>query len=176
MSVLVAYASKNGSTAEIAEAIADELRAEGCGADCAEVSTIENIDGYETVVLGSAMYMKRWRPEARRFLRRYSKALAGRDLWIFSSGPIGEQAKNPDPNWTVPTRVVARAEELGAHPHMVFAGRVPTEPHNFVERAMLRDTPPELQDMRDWMAIREWAQAIARETRSQRQPRSTAAV
>ena len=169
MSILVTYASKNGSTAEIAQAIADELRAEGCAVDCAEVSTVREIDRYDTVVLGSAMYMKRWRPEARRFLRRHSKALAERDLWIFSSGPIGEQATDADPKWTIPTGVVAQAEELGAHPHMVFAGRVPTEPHNFVERAMLRDTPPEFQDMRDWTAIRAWAQTIAREARSEQQ-------
>jgi menaquinone-dependent protoporphyrinogen oxidase len=55
---------------------------------------------------------------------------------------------------------------IGAHEHVVFGGRVPLDPGNFVERAMARDTPPELQDRRDWQAIDNWARGIGEKLRS----------
>jgi len=157
--VLVAYASKRGATAEIAEAIAAEIAAAGLDVECASAETVKAIDAYDAVVLGSATYMRRWRPEARRFLHRHRDALARRSLWVFSSGPVGEA--EPDPKWTEPARTIAEVERLGAREHVVFGGRVPAEPHGFIERAMVRDTPPEVADRRDWDEIRAWARAIA---------------
>lgn len=159
--VLVVYASKHGATREIAEAIAGELRQDGCAADCQEAHDAAQPDGYDAVVLGSATYMKHWRREARRFLQHHRAALAERPLWLFSSGPVGEQ--EPDPAWTEPHLVLKAAEELGARDHVVFGGRVPADPHNFVERAMARDTPAAFADRRDWDEIRAWARGIADE-------------
>ena len=156
--VLIAYGSKHGATAEIAEAIADVLRAAGHDADCVPADRVRAIDRYDAVVIGSAVYMKRWRPDARRLLRRHGKRLAERPLWVFSSGPCGEK---PDPSWSEPRSVAARAEQLGARDHVVFGGRLPLEPGNFVERAMVDSCPPESRDLRDWDAIRGWAARIA---------------
>lgn len=156
--ILVVYASKHGATAEIAEAIADQLRAEGLEATCADAGEVENAAGFDAVVLGSAVYMKRWRPEARRFLRKHHDELAERPFWVFSSGYIGEKR---DPAWEEPHRIIDTAEKLGVREHVTFGGRVPQNPGNFVERAMLRDTPPELADQRDFEAIRAWASSIA---------------
>ena len=85
-------------------------------------------------------------------------------MWLFSSGPVGEQ--EPDPAWIEPRVVLHAAEELGARDHVVFGGRVPADPHNFVERAMAHNTPDEVADRRDWDEIRMWAQAIVQELRS----------
>jgi len=157
--VLVAYASKHGATREIAEAIADQLRDAGCTVDCREAHDAARPDGYDTVVLGSATYMKRWRREARQFLHHHRGALAQRPLWLFSSGPVG--ADDPDPQWIEPHAVVEAAEQLGARGHVVFGGRVPADPHNFVERAMARSTPAEVADRRDWDEIRAFARDVA---------------
>jgi len=157
--VLVAYASKHGATREIAEAVAAGLREAGCTVDCRAAHDAPRPDGYDAVVLGSATYVKRWRREARRFLHDHRDALAQRPLWLFSSGPIGEQ--DPDPDWIEPSAVLKAAEQLGARDHVVFGGRVPADPHNFVERAMARDTPAEFADRRDWDEIRAWARTIA---------------
>ena len=157
---LVAYGSKNGSTAEIAEAIAAELRVQGCTADCRAAGDVRDLAGYDAVVLGSAVYMRRWRREARSFLKRFSRELPGLPFWIFSSGPVGAEADFASP-WCRPPDVSARAEGLGAREHAVFGGRVPVEPHNFLERAMQRDTPDEFKDLRDWDAIRAWARTVA---------------
>jgi menaquinone-dependent protoporphyrinogen oxidase len=156
--VLVAYASKHGATAEIAEAIAEELRHAGLSVECLPAAEVNRLEEYEAVVIGSAVYMKRWRPEARRLLKRGAKALAGRPFWMFSSGPCGEK---PDPSWSEPARTVKRAEQLGVRDHVVFGGRLPLEPSNFMERSMVENCPPESRDLRDWDAIRDWAKSIA---------------
>jgi menaquinone-dependent protoporphyrinogen oxidase len=156
--VLVAFASKHGSTAEIADAVADELRGRGLRADCRPAGEVKTLDGYDAVVLGSAVYTKRWRRDARRLLHRHARELAAMPFWIFSSGPFGE---HPDPEWAEPPRVVKEADRLGARDHVVFGGRLPLEPKNFVEKAMVRDTPPEVADLRDWDQIRGWSAAVA---------------
>ncbi|MGZ5411808.1 MAG: flavodoxin domain-containing protein [Solirubrobacterales bacterium] len=157
---LVAYGTKHGSTREIAEAIAGELRSKGIEADCLAAADVGSVEPYGTVVIGSAVYMKRWRKDARHLLAR-QKGLADRSLWIFSSGPCGEQKEDEDPSWLEPPKVVRRAEKVGAREHVVFGGRVPLEPSNFVERAMLENTPDEFKDLRDWNEIRAWARKVA---------------
>jgi menaquinone-dependent protoporphyrinogen oxidase len=153
-SVLVAYASKHGSTAEIADAIADALREAGLLVDCLQADRVSGLEPFDAVVLGSAVYMKRWRREARRFLRRHSSELAKRPFWVFSSGPVGDPAKD-NPAWTEPGRTIAEAERLGVRDHVVFGGTA--------SGSMARNTPPEYRDRRDWDAIRAWAAVIAAE-------------
>jgi menaquinone-dependent protoporphyrinogen oxidase len=160
MKVLVAHSSKRGGTAGIAEAIADEFDRRGIEVDCSDVGEVGDLGPYDAVVLGSAVYAKRWRGKAKRFLRAHRKELAEMPFWIFSSGPVGDPAKD-DPKWSEPPRVVARAEKLGVREHVVFGGCVPADPHGFVERSMAENTPVEYRDRRDWSEIRAWAAAIA---------------
>ena len=160
MRILVAYGSSHGSTAEIAEAIADELRKAGADADCVDAKDARSVEGYDAVVLGSAVYMKRWRREARHFLKHHARELEHLPFWIFSSGPVGD-VEQRDPEWEEPAKVVALAERLGVRDHVVFGGSVPDEPENFVQRAMARETPEEFRDLRDWDEIRAWARSIA---------------
>jgi menaquinone-dependent protoporphyrinogen oxidase len=161
--VLVAYASKHGATAEIAEAVADQLRQVGHAVECIAARDAADLESYDAAVIGSAVYMKRWRPEARRLLKRHGKALAKRPFWIFSSGPCGEK---PDPAWAEPPRVIQLAVRLGVRGHIVFGGRLPLEPTNFMESAMVRNCPPEKRDLRDWDAIRAWATEVGMELSS----------
>lgn len=161
--VLVTYASKHGATAEIAEAIADELRANGLDADCRPAAVVDDLNGYDATVLGSAVYMKRWRRPARRMLSRRASELADRPLWLFSSGPCGA---NPNPSWSEPKRVVRAAKKLGARNHVVFGGRLPIEPKGFIERGMVDKTPPDQRDLRDWDEIRAWSRSIAAQVRA----------
>jgi menaquinone-dependent protoporphyrinogen IX oxidase len=53
------------------------------------------------------------------------------------------------------------AEAVAARGHVVFGGRVPEEPSNFIERSMLQKAKPEHRDLRDWDVIRDWAAGIA---------------
>ena len=156
--VLVAYASKHGATAEIAQAIADEIERHGVEADCRAADDVHDVDAYDGVVVGSAVYMKRWRRPAQQLLHRHRRELAERPLWIFSSGPVGEDA---DPSWSEPGKVVEQAEKLGIIDHVVFGGKLPDEPEGFMRKAMVKDMPPELRDLRDFDEIRAWAAGIA---------------
>lgn len=158
--MLVAYASKRGSTAEIAETVAAELRRCGHSVKCERAEDVPGLDGCDAVVLGSAVYMKRWRGDAKHFLRKHRKALAKMPFWIFSSGPVGDPAEE-DPAWSEPTSVVDKAEHLGARGHVVFGGSLPREPHGLMEKAMAEGIPPEFRDRRDWDEIRGWAKGVA---------------
>ncbi len=164
--VLVAHASKRGATAEIAQAIAEELARAGVDVDCRAAGEVGGIDSYDAVVLGSAVYMKRWRGDAKHFLRRYADELATRPFWVFSSGPVGDPGDAPDPSWLEPPRILERAQELGARDHVVFGGRVPAEPRGPIERAMVKNTPEQYRDRRDWEEIRAWARRVASELRA----------
>ncbi|HWJ41894.1 MAG TPA: flavodoxin domain-containing protein [Solirubrobacterales bacterium] len=162
MTVLVAYSSKRGSTAEIAETVAATLRREGLGVCLEPVEEVGGLDGYDAVVLGSAVYMKRWRGDAKHFLKKHRKALRQMPFWVFSSGPVGDPAKD-DPDWMEPPKLAEKVEEMGGRAHVVFGGCVPAEPQGFIERTMAEGVPVEYRDRRDWAAIRGWAQQIATE-------------
>ena len=160
--VLVAYASKHGSTAEIALAVGETLRGLGLTVDCVDAGEVGDVESYDAVVLGSAVYMKRWRGDAKHFLRKHGKELSQRPFWVFSSGPIGDPSGDK-PSWEEPPRIVERAEALGVREHVIFGGRVPTDPHGPAQRAMVENTPPQYRDRRDWDEIRGWASRIAAE-------------
>jgi menaquinone-dependent protoporphyrinogen oxidase len=162
MRVLVACASKHGSTEEIADAIAVTLRNSGIEVDLADAGDVASLVGYDGVVLGSAVYMKRWLRDARHFLKRHDGELAHVPFWVFSSGPAGEPAEDR-PEWSEPARVVDRVERLGARGHVVFGARLPKEPHGPVEKAMVENTPPRFRDRRDWDEIMAWSTAVAAE-------------
>lgn len=82
---------------------------------------------------------------------------------MFSSGPVGDPGQTADPAWLEPPRIIGRAEQLGVRNHVVFGGRLPTEPHGPVERLMLTATPEQYRDRRDWDEIRAWARRLAAE-------------
>src|SRR6266511_3920341 len=93
MTVLVSAASKHGSTAEIATAVARVLQERGLAVDVRPVENVTLVDGYEAVVLGSAVYAGHWMESARRLAEVQAGALASRPVWLFSSGPVGDPPK-----------------------------------------------------------------------------------
>lgn len=155
--VLVAYATKMGATTGIATAIADELRRKGHQADLREVSGVRTIDEYDAVVLGSAIYLRRWRPEAVRFLRKHTRELRDRQVWLFHSGPVGADR---DQIQAMPANVTRLARRIGATPAMTFAGRLePDTAKGFLARRMA--TTDLAGDFRDWDLVTAWSQDVA---------------
>jgi menaquinone-dependent protoporphyrinogen oxidase len=86
-SVLLAYATRYGSTREVAEAIAAELRKAGLEVDIQPMREVKTLDRYDAVVLGAAIYNTRWHPDAGLFLSQHREALKQRPVAIFALGP-----------------------------------------------------------------------------------------
>jgi|SoiMethySBSTD1v2_1073268.scaffolds.fasta_scaffold1355921_2 menaquinone-dependent protoporphyrinogen oxidase len=155
--VLVAYASKSGATAGIAEAIGAELRAHGHDVDVLDVNRVQDLARYDVVVLGSAIYLRRWRKDAVRFLRHHVDALRERQVWLFHSGPVGP---DKDQDQDMPPAVRHLAHEIGATPAVTFAGRLePDTAKGFLARRLA--TGDLTGDSRDWDKIRAWAADIS---------------
>jgi menaquinone-dependent protoporphyrinogen oxidase len=159
MRVLVTAASRHGSTAEIATEIGSVLAAAGHEADVVPIEQVDGVDGYDAVVLGSAVYAGRWLGSASRFVDHHRDALAERPVWLFSSGPLGEP---PRPEGE-PPEAAAMIEKTTARDHRVFAGRLDEAALGFAERAITKLVNAPHGDFRHWDEIREWARAIATE-------------
>ena len=155
---LVCYASKMGSTREIAEAIGAALGDTGQRVTVLPVDEVSDLTPYGMVVLGSAVYLNRWRPEAVHFLKRHRDELAGREVWLFQSGPCGE--RDASKQLPLPPKVQRLAAQIGARPPVTFGGRLePATARGPVARWLARG---ELAgDWRNWDQIRAWVARIA---------------
>ena len=96
MPVLVVYASRHGSTREIAERIAAKLTEEGRPAQARPVQEASGLEGYDAFVIGSATYAVHWMDEALAFVKANGAVLARQPVWLFSSGPLGDQAQDAE--------------------------------------------------------------------------------
>lgn len=157
MRVVVSAASKHGATAEIAVAIAEGLRDEGIEADLVEPADLTGLDGYDAAVLGSAVYAGRWLPDARELVERHADELRQRQVWLFSSGPLGDPLK-PEGD---PVDAEPMVEATGAREHRLLAGRLERSGLGFAEKAIVVALRAPDGDFRDWDAIRSWAGEIA---------------
>ena len=177
MKILVAYSSRHGATRGIAEHIAATLQR--CGLDVT-LQPVENagpLHGYGAFVIGSAAYMGGWLGEATTFVRRHHDLLAGRPVWLFSSGPIGTEpvdAKGRDQlKASEPKEFAEFTRTIHPREARVFFGAYDPDasPAGLAEGLMarfMRLAPAVRQalpagDFRDWPAIEAWAEGIARE-------------
>lgn len=155
--VLVTAASKHGATDEIADAIASELTISGTTVTRLDPEDIDTLEPYDAIVVGSAIYAGRWQKDARRLIERFTEDLRTRDVWLFSSGPIG----NPPMPAADPVDVAELMEISAAIQHRTFSGSMQQSKLSIGERAIVAALRAEYGDFRDWEAIRRWAQAIA---------------
>ncbi len=159
MRVLVAVASKHGSTTEIAATIRAGLADHGLEADIERVDQVIDLHRYDAVILGSAVYMGRWLAPARLFINRFEDDLQTRPVWMFSSGPTGDPPR-PDREPREVADLVARA---GAREHRVFAGRLDKHELGFGERAVTAIVRAPQGDYRPWGDVEAWTTAIVGE-------------
>jgi menaquinone-dependent protoporphyrinogen oxidase len=160
--VLVTYGSRSGSTAEIANKIAEVLRTKGENVTVLPVAGVTDLSPYNAVVLGSAVYVGHWMAEAVDFLKTHEEALSTRPVWIFSSGPTGQG----DPvermhGWRFPEAQQAIADRIKPHEIVLFHGKIDMHDLNFGEKIMIRALGAPTGDFRDWNAITAWAEGIA---------------
>jgi menaquinone-dependent protoporphyrinogen oxidase len=178
MTVLVAFASKHGSTREIALRIAGQLERSGVKAVARPVKDAGELSAYDAFVVGSALYFGSWMKEASDFVRAQAGSLANRPLWLFSSGPLGtsptdEQGRDQRVA-ALPKEANELAETTRAREHHVFFGALDHRKFDFGERliALLPVGKKLLQegDFRDWEEVDAWSATIARDLPRQGEP------
>lgn len=155
--VLVAYATKMGSTREIAEAIAQVLRDGGHRALAQPARDVRSLDDWDAVILGSAVYAAHWQKDARLFVDRFRDELRARPLWLFSGGPLDRRLARADQPITPYGAEITAG--LGARSHRTFGGRL--APDAAVDPQVLQTH--RIGDFRDWQAIVEYGYRIGRE-------------
>ena len=165
MPVLVAYASKHGSTQGIAGRIAAIVRASGLEVDLAAAEDAGDPAGYDAFVIGSAVYASRWMTSAAEFVQHNRALLAARPVWLFSVGPVGRRIPLPA---RLPRALAALGNGIGAGDHHVFRGALDSSKLHGVEHLIRLFLPQ--GDFRDWPDIEAWATGIAAELRRTRPP------
>ena len=118
--VLVAFSSRSGSTAGTAEEIAAVLRSAGFVVDCRPKEEVTDVTLYRAVILGSGMFVASRSSDGGGFLERHRTALRGRDIWLFSAGPIGGRAGRGGDGRSDESAVVTVARAIGARGVTVF--------------------------------------------------------
>jgi menaquinone-dependent protoporphyrinogen oxidase len=161
-SILVAYATRSGSTKEVAEAVAAALREAGREADLKPAREVRGLEGYRSVVLGAPLYMFRWHKDASGFLSRNREGLMTRPVAVFALGPFHDEEKE----WQSVRELLDK--ELVKYPWLkpatkeVFGGKFDPArlgfPFNMIPA--LKKMPP--SDIRNWDAIRDWAGGLAK--------------
>ncbi len=160
--ILVAYATRGGTTREIAEQVADVLRVKGVGVDTAAVGDISDATGYNAIVLGSAIYFRRMMPSASRFIQHNAGVLESCPVAIFS---VGAQMRKPTPKNHALVESWVRSS-LKQYPQIQptaiehFAGTVEFKRLGLLWRVLLIFTFGERGDWRNLDAIRDWANCI----------------
>jgi len=161
MHVLVAVASRHGSTLEMGRYIADALEQADpeseLRADLQAVESVTDLAAYDAVVLGSAVYAGHWLRSARDLVDRYETELQQLPLWLFSSGPVGDP---PRPNED-PVEVAAISSRLAAREHRLFSGRLDPAELGLTEKALVKLVRAKEGDYRSWSEMASWATSIA---------------
>ncbi len=160
-SVLVAYATRYGSTQEVAEAVAATLRERGLEVDLQPMRQVRTLGHYGAVVLGAPLYMFRWHKDAINFLERHRAALTALPVAIFALGPFHAEEKEFQEARGQLDKELAKFPWLTPKVIEIFGGKFDPEkltfPHNLVPA--LKNMPA--SDARDWTVIRAWASDLA---------------
>ncbi len=169
MATLITYASKHGATQGIAERIAQKYMVLGRAVEIQPISADVSPEGYEAIVIGSAVYYGSWLREAIDYVRRHREALADRQVWLFSDGPLGSEANE---GTSQPREMAEFQESIHLCAHRVFVGSLDRGKLSFPERMVTKAVHAPEGDFRDWTAIDAWATSIAH----QQPPTKTAPI
>ncbi len=156
-SVLVGYATRYGSTREVAEAVTATLQGAGLSVECRMLREVKSLEAYESVVLGAPLFLFRWHKDAHRFLAKHRSALSARQVAVFVLGPTHEPRDEQE--WR-DARVqiekeLARYSWFKPVDLQKFGGKYDPTKLSGVVRWLAGKTPA--TDVRDWAAIRSWA-------------------
>ncbi len=161
--ILVAYATRHGSTAEIAQVIGKELTSAGFEVEVADIKTVSALAGYSMVVIGGPLYMGKVDGAVAKFVGKHREQLTNLPVAAFGVGLAG---KSPEPG-AVESALGAlkkSLEPLTPVALVLFAGKLDLSNVNFVMRKFLEMAKIPTGDFRDWDAIKAWARDLPKKT------------
>jgi menaquinone-dependent protoporphyrinogen oxidase len=188
--ILVVFATRHGSTPEVAQAVADELRAGGAEVDIRPADLDGDLKAYRAVVIGAPMILG-WHKDALGFIGRHRAELATKVTAYFvmaaSLTETGEEridgvpvvkdpwlAKRPkDPTklsfrerYARPAKYLERPfrQAPEVHPASIafFAGSVDLTKMHLLEKAfVMLIIGATPGDSRNWDFIRDWARELS---------------
>jgi menaquinone-dependent protoporphyrinogen oxidase len=164
-SILVTYATRYGSTQEVAEFVAAALRGHMFDVVVAPMRDIESLEEFEAVVMGVPLYIGRWANDAKRFLLRFQVELMQLPVACFTLGPTDKNEKSWEEVRTQLEQELARYPWLSPLSCELFGGRFDPAALRFPDSllALLPASPLHnmpASDVRDWTQIRAWADKL----------------
>ena len=163
--ILVTYARRAGSTAEVAEAIGQTRRESGAQVDVRPMQAVEDLAAYRAVVAGSAIRGGKWLPEAMDFLQTHQVELARLPCATFMvcitlGMRNGEKYREGLRDWMAEARGLTRPVSEGMFAGMLDFSKVPLTFNTLLMRLMVLVGVFPRGDHRDWAAIRAWAESL----------------
>jgi menaquinone-dependent protoporphyrinogen oxidase len=161
-SVLVAHATKFGSTREVAERVAARLRDHGLDVEESPARWVKKLEGYDAVVFGGALYMFRLTRQGRRFFARHHGRLSRMPVAVFGMGPLEDLEEHYVHARQHLDKTLARFPEISPVAVAIFGGVLNPEKLRFpYSNPGMKAMPP--VDLRDWQAIEDWADSLPQE-------------
>lgn len=157
--VLIAYASKAGSTAETAVRMGETLSRRGCSVDVRPVSKVTDLASYQAVVLGSTIRIGSLLPEMMTFVKNNQAALQQKPLSLFimcmTLEKDNEETRKTVSAYLEPVRALVQPASEG-----LFAGTMIPGKLSLIERLMMKAMKTPVGDFRQWDQINSWTESI----------------
>jgi menaquinone-dependent protoporphyrinogen oxidase len=163
--ILVTYASRMGSTAEVAEAIGKTLVEGGAHVDVLPMQDVKDLALYRAVVAGSAIRGSKWLPEAMQFIRTHQGTLARKPFATFTvcitmAMPGADKYREGVRAWLEPVRALVKPMSEGLFPGVLDFSKMPFSLKKLQFRAAVAFGIFPKGDKRDWKAIQGWAEGL----------------
>ncbi|HMA05523.1 MAG TPA: flavodoxin domain-containing protein [Methanomicrobiales archaeon] len=157
--ILIAYTSRRGSTAEIAEAMGKELEAVGNSVQVTDMKNVASIEGFQAVVIGTPIYLGKVEKPVHAFVARHREGLLAVPVAAFA---VGITPVNSPPEAVEGVLATFRAALDPVKPVAVtmFAGVLDMSKMSFLERTIIGSMKILTGDFRDWDAIKKWAREL----------------
>lgn len=163
--ILVTYASRTGSTAEVAEAIGKTLSENRTDVDIIPMEEVQDLSSYQAVIVGSAIRKSKWLPEAVQFVRTHQETLRHKPIAMFTvcitlAMSNSEQYRSVVTGWTAPVSALIRPLSEGLFAGVLDFGKLPFSLDTLMLRATVAAGVFPRGDHRDWNAVRAWAESL----------------
>lgn len=157
--ILVAYASKRGSTAEVAGAVARELERAGVATEVIGIDSVVSLDPYDGLVIGAPVYTGKLFGDVASFVQRHGDKIGRIPVAAFLTGIAPVYPKAGDPVQVIGL-MTAALQPVTPVAVTMFAGKLDPLRQSFAERSLTKLLKVPVGDFRDWNAIAAWSRQL----------------